>query len=211
MTAFADLIGRVSPSCPQCPAPVVEEYLRFSAIDFCRQSMAWTETLPSESLAAANFPFEVLPSAADAKTIRVLSVIMDGQAPGLEPISARDAVLSVGDWQTATGTPQYFVNLPKGSVQVVRLPEAAASFVFTIACEPLTDATDMPDEILDDWMVPIISGAISSLAAIPGKPWTSGDVYALHRQIFKEGIEDARREFHTHHVLPTMSVSPSPI
>lgn len=292
MALIADIIGRVLTSVPGCPRPVAEDYLRLSAIEFCRRSLVWTDELAaidlpvmstvtitiaspavvswsshgfsagdtvifsttgdlptglvagttyyisavglvagSFQISATNggasintsgtqsgdhsgypasfFPYAVIAEASEAKVRKILSVIVNGLSPGLEEISIREAESMTDNWRTATGTAQYFVEHPTGCFSPVPLPGAAASVVFTVAYEPTDDATSLPDALVDDWLTPIVSGAVMLLSVIPNKPWTSGEMFNLHSAIFRNGIDDAKRDLHFHRVMPLLTTSPS--
>ena len=156
------------------------------------------------------FPYTIIPESG-ATVCKTLSVTMNGEAPGLEPISIRDAESTNDDWRTTTGSTEYFVEYPKGVITPVPLPSALASFVFTVAYEPSSAATTFPDILADDWLDEITSGALAKLCALPKKPWTDYDQSKLHAGLFNDGVDAAKVSFNIHRVLPTMSTAPSQI
>jgi len=209
-TDIADIVKRVLVSAPGCPQPVAEEYLLLAAIEFCRRSKVWTAVMTAVDLESTDFPYAITPEAG-AKVNKVLSVVVNGESPGLDAINIRDAEFTADDWRTETGIPRYFIEMPKGTITTIALPDTAMSFVATVAYEPDDAATDLPDALVDDWLTPIISGAVSMLCSMPGKPWSSGEMFNLHSKKFDAGINDAKRDLHLHHVLPALTTSPSPI
>ena len=209
-TTFASMASRVLVNMPECPQPSAEAYLRLAAIDFCRRSFAWIETQAAVLLDATDMPYTITPPA-NAKVVKVLSVVVDGIAPGLEESSVRSEELYTNDWRTAIGTPLRFIEAARGVVSVVPLPLVEASFVVTAAFVPTEAAAGIPDAIYDEYGSAIISGAIYMLAIIPQKPWTSGDLAALHKRMFESGIDDASINYSTNYAAQSMNVAPPPI
>ena len=204
------MASRVLVNIPECPQPSAEAYLRLAAIDFCRRSFAWIETQAAALLDATDMPHTITPPA-DAKVAKVLSMVMDGVAPGLEESSVRSEELYTNDWRTATGTPLRFIEAARGVVSVVPLPLVETSFVVTAAFVPNEAAAGIPDAIYDEYGSTIISGAIYMLAIIPQNPWTSGDLAALHKRMFESGIDDASINYSTNYAAQSMNVAPPPI
>lgn len=204
------MASRVLVNMPECPQPSAEAYLRLAAIELCRRSFAWIETQAAVLLDAADMPYTITPPT-NAKVAKVLSVVMDGIAPGLEESSVRSEDLYTNDWRTATGTPLRFLEMARGVVLIVPLPLVEASFVVTAAFAPTEAATGIPDAIYDEYGSAIISGAIYMLAIIPQKPWTSGDLAALHKRMFEDGIEEASINYSTNYAAQSMNTAPSPI
>ncbi len=209
MPPIRDCLTRLLPLVPGCPAPVAENHLRLAAIEFCRRTLAWVEVQDAETLQSTDFPYEVAPYSR-AKVVKVLSAAVDGVRM-LEEITIRQAERDSATWRTTMGSPLQFVEVPRGTVIAVPLPDLPVSFVFTVALEPATDATDIPDEIWNEHQTVLVSGAAAMLSVLPQTTWTSGEMFTLHSTVFRNGIDDAKRNLHLHFSRPVLTTSPSPI
>ena len=210
MATFADMAPSVLQNLPQCPQPVVESYLLRAMADFCRKSYAWVETLAAVAVLPAAFPYAIVPDGAGEKVVAVFGVEVDGGDP-LEKVTIPYLDVNVFDWKTATGTPTMFTEGPAGTIRLISIPESSVSLVSTIAVEPSTVATVLPDDLVRENKDTIVSGAISLLALIPKMPWFSLEFASFHGGLFNQGVAVARRDFNLHQKHATMVTSPSPI
>lgn len=184
--------------------------MRRAAIEFCRKTGVWSAVLAEVDLDSSDFPYSPTPDT-DAAIHKIVSVIMDGESPGLEEVSVRAMDIDFNDWRTETGVPANFINTPKGTATVIPLPDAARGFVFTVIYEPAADATTLPDALVNDWLDEIVSGASAKLSALPKKPWTDFEMANYHNGLFKDGIEAAKVDCNRNFVLPALVTLVPPI
>ena len=71
-------------------------------------------------------------------------------------------------------------------------PDAKYGFNGNAVIKPSRTATGVEDFIFETHSKAIASGAIASLAAIPGKEWTNPDLAMMYRQGFIKATDDAR-------------------
>ncbi len=207
MAAISKMTPAVAVNFPDCPEPMIEDYLLQAAIDFCQRTYAWNET-ERETLTSADFPFDVSPPSGGQvhKVVAVFDVTND--LP-LESTEVRDLDLSVNNWRITTGTPQKFVEESCGTVTVVSLPSASAEFDITTAYEPTATSKTIPDALYNKHRYTIISGAIARLAVT--SRWFNKNLASEHGGVYEEGVSRALVSFHTSHVLTSMNVATSPI
>lgn len=210
MALIADMAARVLSNLPACPQPIAEDYLRLSAIDFCRSSMAWTEVLDPVSLTAADFPYMASP-VTDSKIIKVLSVVVNDLYPSLPETSIRWVEQHVDNWRTALGAPANFIEMPRGVITVIPLPDTDTTLSITVALEPSDSASEIADTLYDEFRSVIVSGALYLLAMIPNMPWTSVPFAMYHKQVFDNGVRDAKRDYNLQFQRMTLTTSPMPI
>jgi hypothetical protein len=209
MTALLSSISaRVHSNLPACPQPVIEQYLLLAAVELCRKAYVWTEEVTVADVVADDLPIAIT-LAGDGTVIKVLSIEVDTlpiMERSLDYIKA-----NIIDWRTVTGIPVDFIEEDSGTITLVPAPSVAAQVVIKVAVEPEDEATAFPATILSKHRETLVSGAISMLCLIPNMPWSSMEFASLHKMLFDEGVQKAKRQFNFHHVLPSLVTSPQPI
>lgn len=97
-------------------------------------------------------------------------------------------------------TPQRFIILP--------LPDARETYTtrMFVSLKPTKTAVEMNSEALDELEDAIVYKAISTLLAMPGKPWFNGDVSSHNARLFRDEYLDKKRRANLGHVRGSMSV-----
>ena len=209
MAAISSMTRFVALSAPGCPDVVVEDYLLQAAIDLCRRSFVWRETV-QEPVSPLDYPFQ-LSAPTWANVLKVLSIVGAGVAPGLEELTIRECDDRFVDWRTAPGVPAYYVNDPRDTVMLVPIPTATTTFDITLAYEPTSTATNIPDALYTEHRDTIVAGALMRLCMMPGKDWSNPSLALANRAMFEAGVSAASREFHLNYSHAALTVTPSPL
>jgi len=207
MAAISSMTRFVSLSAPGCPDVVVEDYLLQSAIDLCRRSFVWHETV-QEPVSPLDYPFQ-LSAPTGANVLKVLSIVRDGH--GLEESTIRECDNRFVDWRTVPGVPAYYVNDPRDTVMLVPVPIATTMLDITIAYEPTPAATSIPDALYTEHRDTIVAGALMRLCVMPGKDWSNPSLVLVNRAMFEVGVSAASREVHLNYSHAALTVTPSPL
>ena len=205
---LANIVPTVQSLVPLCPEPVIESHIRRAATRFCEDTLAWVETLSAAQVVAADFPY-VVPAGAGRSVSRILSVAIDGMAPPLDASSVDYEERHANNWLGATGVPDRFVEAPIGILHLVPLPNLSTSMAVTVALEPSSTGTEIGDDVYVKHWETIMSGAVVLLSIIPGVPWSSGEMAAVHGTLYDLGVAKAKVHAHLHRRLPQLSTSPA--
>lgn len=93
--AFSTLFGKVAPSAPGCPQPLMLQYIRDAAIRTCERTLLWRYSEPKFSLEAGRFIYPYAkPSNAD---VHVLFDAVMNNTP-LEKLTLEQAIASYPEW-----------------------------------------------------------------------------------------------------------------
>ena len=200
-TFFTDVAIHV----PACPEPVMAHAVRNAAIEFCKDSLVWRETLDAETLSASDFPYD-LPTTQGGVTTAILDLRIDGRS--IAPISEVDLNKAAADWRTATGTPtRYFMPSPD-TLSVYTLPDSSISFMLSVAYMPTRTTTVVPSFLHTRYAPGIAAGALAQLFALPEKPWTNPAAAAMWSNVFgakkAEAKASAQRSFTAAHLVVDM-------
>lgn len=170
---------------PGCPNVVVDHHLRRSAIELCSRSKRLTTDMPAFNTVAGTPTYALVPGTG-METVQVMQAAIDGEP--IDPVR-RAEVARIDDWATDTDTPTRF--LMSGDDETVRLwktPNAEYAVELTLAVKPDLTATGIEKWFGDEYNTPIVSGALSSLLALPKREWTDGALSVYHADIFEKGV-----------------------
>lgn len=186
--SFAQFVPEIAIHVSECPSILIELAVRQAAIDFCHASRIYRTTVSDMDTVAGERDYGlVLPP--DTTIVALEWLTLDGG--DLEVASSR--LLSKSDVGTpthgyATGALLHLSPTPLHSVVGVVSAE--------VSVKPTHAATELPDEVVNDYNQAIIDGALARLLRIPGKAWTdpnaAGDYFTLfeaaaHRALAQHG------------------------
>lgn len=204
--AIATFLPHISPKVLGCPDPLIYNALRSAAFDFCSRSEIWSTRLAAASVTSADFPYSI-PTDAHAQAVRLLSARCDGASL---TETSYDALDSVEDWDTETGTPANYLFNEDDKLVVYPLPSGTSTLRLRVVLAPARGA-ELIDATLDNkWREALASGAIALLCAEPNKPWSNAEQYAYHNNIFEQGVRDARIEARRRMTTGNISVAMRP-
>jgi hypothetical protein len=178
---------------PGCPDPLVKQALVSAAIEFCKETMAWTESQDPVPLVDGVSDYELeAPSQAIALTVRDVWV----GARRLNPITMRALQDVLPNWATAGSSDPVYYNsaTERGSIRVFPIPTNTngQELVMRSAFIPVAGASSLPDFLGQRHMELIAAGAKYRLMLIPGTGWSNPELGAYYKQMFAEGLIGAR-------------------
>jgi hypothetical protein len=191
MASIDTLLDFVMPRTPHLTVELARLELRQAAILFCRRSKADRRTLTDFNTVAGT-AFYTLTPPSNAAMVEVMSVSLDGEDPGLEPLRSgqipRDAAV-------LTDTPKWFSATQNGTqLQLIYAPDDVYAVQVQVAVEPSLSSTTIEDAIASRYGMEIAHGALERLFLIPKKPWTDPSTAAYHKTLFDQAIQNAKDE-----------------
>ncbi|MDF0750281.1 hypothetical protein NLU14_08565 [Marinobacter sp. 71-i] len=188
---WSDLYQHILPHVPGCPEPLVEDEVRRTAIQFCRETHLWEEELlsvyPVHGVARyqLNLPEETevlsLASAVQRKDKN-----KDGTA--LWP--------SINVFGLLHFDPP--LDPDEGPVEIRAI------------LRPSRSSGGVPDRIGLDYDRALIHGAIASLQSIPGRDWSNPQMVAWHTTKYTDAVTEAWVRRATGHTEKPLRVTPQP-
>ena len=188
-----------------CPDPTLRLQIVSAAAEFCRETLAWTESQDAVPLVNGVSDYEIeAPAQSYAYTVR--DVWLGGRR--LQPITLH-AMQGMGVGESNEPT-HYNASTERGSIRVYPTPINVTdqALVMRAAFVPTMAATTLPDFLGQRHMEVIASGAKAKLMMIPGVAWSNPQLGAYYRQIFDAGIVNSRIEEAHDRVPGTIRVQP---
>jgi hypothetical protein len=179
-TPFTAFYPYVLPMLPGCPTPVLDQGIRASAIEFCRNTNIIQTMLTPVDVVAGTTDYTVTMPVAGTNLAQVLKVWYDGNV--LTPANT-DMIDNVAAWRgnfadvtVDSDAPQwYFQKVP--TVPIITLYPVPAvnltgGLTIRAASKPNHTATTLDDILFEDWVEAIAAGAIVRIGAMPDKAYT---------------------------------------
>lgn len=191
-----------------CPNPVIDQALRLTAIEYCRETKCWAEFQDPITLfdGAREYDMDV-PTGAYVQTVR--DVLIGSRR--LQPVTMLGLQEVMPDWPTATASEPSYYNLA-GELPRLRVYPTPASptqaMLVRAVYVPTLSATTLPDFLAQRHLEAISSGTKGRLLAMPGVPWSNPELGMYHRANFDKAILNTRIEEAHDRVPGTIRVQP---
>lgn len=188
---------------PSCPRPLAEQSLLDTAIDFCRETSVVRYTVGPATVAPGS-PSYALPLPAQVRLSRILWATYQGRQLPLVDSTPSDG---------ATGAPSQLASVNRTTVEVYPAPAQIdpLALVVHVAVEPTRSATQLPDELLDDWCDAIVAGAVSRISYIPDQPFTNPTVAIEATMRYRQQLNRAKADAGGPRVVSNSRVRPHPL
>ena len=178
---------------PDCPDPLIVAAVIATCIEFCRDTLAWTEFQDSLPMVNGVSDYEI-DAPAQSRLIQVMDVWMEGTR--LVPVTMKDLPRLMPNWSSASSNlPVYFTSaVERGIMRVYPKPTSVngSKLTLRIALIPISKATTLPDFLGLHHSETIASGAKARLLMMPSAPWFNPNLAERHRQLFGDGVLNAR-------------------
>lgn len=175
------------------PSFTVKDAILRACRQFCVATHAWKEYL-DDMPAIANIKQYDLDPPTYAQVVTVLGIRHRDR--DLEPKTIDQLVREHHNWRDMDA-PQarYWTQESPTTFTLVPYPSESVMLGIKnirVALKPKMDATEVGDILFNDYEEVIAHGALAILQAIPDKPWTNGAASGMHRDLFDEGVSEAR-------------------
>jgi hypothetical protein len=180
---FQDMVGKVAPSAPGCPEPVMIKYIREAAIEVCKRTLIWRYEQDLIRLTPGEYEYEYDTPDKTEVTGIIYSALNDLEIP-----FCRQEDLHAGypDWPAIATTkrtqPQVISQFNTDKFVVAPVPDGDRTYdikMFLALC-PTPDATEMDKTIMDEVEEVIEHGALQHLLVISDRSWTDRELATYH-------------------------------
>lgn len=121
------------------------------------------------------------------------SIIRVESVETMNPMTDKELSYLFGqDWLVKTGTPVAFNTTPEGDLRIVPTPTEVGSYLVVATVKPSRLSQVVDDFILEDYEEAIVSGALTSLYAMPNKPWENKSDVRYHQGLYRRGVTTAK-------------------
>jgi hypothetical protein len=190
-----DFFPYVLAEVPGCPDPTAKLALLSTCIEFCRETLAWSEILDPVRLQDNVADYEI-ESPREAYPLTVRDVWLNGRR--LRPITMLALQESMPNWAVAKSNEPVFYNSAeeRGLIRVFPIPEhvTGQSLTMRAAYTPTLTAQTVPDFLGQRHHEVIASGAKGRLMMMLGTPWFNAEMGAYFKQMFDNGVTRSRIE-----------------
>lgn len=202
MAKHDDFYPLILAEIPACPLMMVKNAITRAAMDFCRSSIVWRETLDPIAIKQGVDLYDL-----DLPTDSMLVVVMSAKMGGitLTTVSKPSSVRWPDEGQP------YAYSMPSHqAIQVHPMPyrDEDDPLVLEVALMPTLTAGTLPDILADRYFEAIGEGAKSILKRMPNQPWTDVQGAMFAQQIFSVRTSEARIEREFGNVRGSMQVTP---
>lgn len=190
LTSWSAFLPEVLPDVQGCPVPLVENALRRASIHLLRPSRLVTTELAAMDVTATVGKYTLV-APAGLQIIGVEEAAFQGNP--LDPLAVDVAKANFHEWQTATGTPEFYVQLDPYTLALVRVPDTtiAGALTVKVAVAPGNAATGVEAAIAEAYFDEIAAGAKAYLMAQPRKVWSDPQLAQFHQGTFDKAVARA--------------------
>lgn len=190
-------LNKTLPYLPGCTEPIAQDKIREAAIEFCERS--WAHNIVLEQLPlTANVPelefADFIDSDCQARVHKVLEATLNRET--LTPLAIDDCRRHFGaDWQQRTGVPEAYVQTGATHLRLVPYPAQSQpkGLWLKVAMKPQQDATEVHDELWEEYAMAIAEGALAKLYLMGKKPWTNPEAAGIAAAKFEDAITKTKK------------------
>lgn len=191
----ADLYSRILPHVPNCPTPAVDQAVMDTAIEFADKTQIEFDIEAPIVLVNDQAEYSIV----EAVGLRV-SLVRHVYAPlwELDPVTPSQLQDRLRDWQSATSSdPVAYKAWPDPNVLTVYpTPRNVTGQTLRVIAswKPARNAAAFADRLGEDYMDPLVAGALARLMRMPDQKWTNFQLAGLHQTTFNDGVVEARAD-----------------
>lgn len=184
---------RVAARVPGCSDPLIDQAVLDTCIDFCERTLVVKRTLDSFLTVAGTASYDV-PVGLQQSVAHIMRVWCGTSE--LRPLDEDGIatpygfVSSVPGDQTPSGTPSYYNETDPGVLQLYPRPDGAHTINVRAAMRPLRTATQVEDQLFEDWVEAITDGALTRLYMVPGD-FANAPLAKFHAAAYQGGVDRA--------------------
>lgn len=196
MKALSVFRPRIAPSVYGCLEEVIDRAVLDTAIDFCERSMILKRMAASFATVASQLEY-TLPVTADTSISTIMRMWCGDQE--LTPFNEDNVgtpfgfVSAITGFSSNKGTPRNFHQTGSGVIAFYPIPDSVYQINIRAAMRPLRSSTQIDDILFEDWVEPIVDGALSRLYLMPGD-WASSTLAKFHSERYEVGLNAALSE-----------------
>lgn len=202
---WSDIYPFVLPEVPGVPEPMLDHYIRQTAINFLEESQVWTADVTAIDLVANTGTYSLVSPAQTVTASPLLTEVPDvamvkwAWVDGVQifPASQEELGALVEYWADKTASVvSNYTQLTQDTITLYPTPNYASTggLKIKIAIRPSLTATGIPDWIGTKYIQELSVGAKAALMGMIGKPWTSPDGEAKYSAMYASMLTKATVE-----------------
>lgn len=187
---ISDLALKLRLNAREAPAPTLERLIRESAREFFAKSRVWRQTF-SGAITAGTEAYDLNLSAGSlALTINYAKLRENGS----ELTYLKDAAKAYHSYEALTDAsiPEAISLVDDNTFQLYPVPSADDTVELRVVLSITRSATEIDDEVVEEFEDPIVDGALARLYEIPNETWSNLQLAGYHRTKFLRATEEAR-------------------
>lgn len=193
MKAWAKFYDFILPELSGQPSSLlVDQKLRDAAIRLCTEGRVHRNDLDLIDVVAGEATYELeTDDPQNLEVHEVREVWFNGKH--LLPKTPGQLTYLYGqEWQTKTGTPDYYLCREPAVLTLVGIPDAAlaAGLRVEVVFTPTLEAKGIADWVFDQYATNIVTGAKAMLMSMSKKPWTDLNMAGIYAAQFQQFIDE---------------------
>lgn len=185
MKALSVFRSRIAPRVPGCSDMLIDQAVLDACIEFSEKSLAVKRMMDPFNTQAGVREYDL-----DTGVVMVAAAWRDGSPMTALTEDDSPARMFAATGSAFPGTPSYIAQVEPDVVALFPTPDAAYSIVMRAAIKPTRSATQVEDQLFDQYCDAVVDGALSRLYALPGE-FASPALADRHENKFKAAVADA--------------------
>lgn len=195
---WSALFPFVIPELPGAPEPLVEHYIRQTAIEFCEESQTLQVDIDPVNIVATTGTYSLVAPAAytfGGDPVMIKWAWVNGQQ--IYPASQEELNKLTEKWSTKTASfVSNYTQLTQDTVTLFPIPDFSSTGGFTakIALRPSLAATGLPDWHMNKYIQEIATGTKAAMMGMVGKSWSNTEGEQKYAALFASRMTKATVE-----------------
>ena len=185
---------RIAPRVPGCSDALIDQAVLDACIDFCERSLVVKRMLDSFVTKPLQAIYDLY-GANQQGVAQIMRVWVDSTE--ITPLD-EDAistpfgfVSSVPGQSNPGSTPRFFNETEPNSISLYPTPDKVYTLNMRVALKPMRSATQVEDQLFEDWVEVVMDGAFARLFAMPAQEFTSPALTKYHAVQYEVGVNAA--------------------
>jgi hypothetical protein len=184
---FTSVEGKIAPSVPGCPRPVIEQYVRDAAIEVCEKTLVWRYEQPLIRLTPGVYDYDY-ETPDDTEVVAIIHSAVNGAH--ISPATQDDFHRLYPAWPSTDvntrSMPRHISQFDPDQFILAPTPDNSQTYDIKlfVALKPTPDASGMDKTPFDECEQLIVHGALQHLLVLPDKSWTDRELATYHAKQF---------------------------
>ncbi|MEY5145611.1 MAG: hypothetical protein RL745_980 [Actinomycetota bacterium] len=196
---YDNFFSWVLPEVAGCPEITAIQAIRDTVIDFCEKTMIHQADHDPVSVTAKIPDYDLETPVTGTRIVKVMKAWHKGEEliPSA-PDQVRDPTVynqRIGGVVPSYSTPKFFIQKDPNSISLLPIPAESVSSALTmrVALAPLRSSTGCDDQLFEQWVEQIASGAVAKLQLSSGKPYSNPQAASVNQARYMAGVNAARQ------------------
>jgi hypothetical protein len=179
---------RVSPHVAGASDALIDQAVLDTCIDFCERTLVVKRMLDTFPTVAGKREYDI-----DGPSQQSVAKVMRMWADDVELDAMAEDMADHDNFVTGTqrARPRFFNETDPGVIAFLPTPDAAYSINTRVALKPTRSATQVEDQLFDDWVEAIVDGALARLHMVAGTEFFSPTSSQFRAASYRAGVNNA--------------------